>query len=316
MRSKTSSKKPILLLLGAALLSAPSASRAQDHPSASSPPDGFEVKVMSFNILYYRYWGPRKVGAWTERRRMVVDVISNSRADVIGLQEATFPQVEYLRGKLEDTLGILVTYREGLPIDKALSNAILYRKDRLEAEDWGTFWFSDTPDEPGSKGWGNRTPRLCTWAHFVETETGRDFYVYNAHIDHAVQNSRVRSAALIAERIAGRKNPSAPVVLMGDLNAHEDNPIIRFFKGKAELPIDGKDIANPMPFVDTFRVLHGEAADAGTFHGFHPDRKRAKIDYIFVQKTTKVLKAGVVTYNVDGQYPSDHCPVTATLLFQ
>jgi len=297
------------LLLGAVLFS----SLAEASAVQSG---GLEVKAMSFNILYYRYWGPRKVGAWTERRRMVVDVIARSGADVIGLQEATFPQVEYLRGKLEDQLGILVTYREGLPIDKALSNAILYRKDRFEVDDWGTFWFSDTPDEPGSKGWGNRTPRLCTWAHFVETGTGKDFYVYNAHIDHAIQNSRVRSAALIAERIAQRKQTSAPVVLMGDLNAHEDNPIIRFFKGEAKLPIDDKTVANPMPFVDSFRILHGENADAGTFHGFKPDRERAKIDYIFVQKETTVLEAEVVDYNVDGQYPSDHCPTTATLLFR
>ena len=300
------------LVRGIALLCALAASSGQG--AAQSPAEGLEVKVMSFNILYYRYWGPREIGPWTARREMVVDVIENSGADVVGLQEATFPQVEYLRGKLEDEWGILVTYREGLPIDKALSNAILYRKDRLAAEDWGTFWFSNTPDEPGSKGWGNRTPRLCTWAHFIETGTGKGFDVYNAHIDHAIQNSRIRSAALIANRIAQRKHPSAPVVLMGDLNAHEDNPIIRFFKGEGDLPIDDTIAKNPMPFVDSFRTAHGEEANAGTFHGFK--NKSLKIDYILVQKETKVLDAEVLTYNVEGQYPSDHFPSTATLLFQ
>ena len=305
------------LIFGITLLCTLAAIGGQDQPKEStgqSPADGLEVKVVSFNILYYRYWGPRDIGPWTARRKMVVNVIENSGADVMGLQEATFPQIEYLRGKLEDTLGILVTYREGLPIDKALSNAILYRKDRLTAEDWGTFWFSDTPDEPGSKGWGNRTPRLCTWAHFVETGTGKDFYVYNAHIDHAIQNSRIRSAALIADRIAQRKHTSAPVVLMGDLNAHEDNPIILFFKGEGELSFDDKVAKNPMPLVDSFRVAHGEEADAGTFHGF--ENKSLKIDYILVQKETKVLDAEILTYNVDGQYPSDHCPLTATILFR
>jgi len=273
-----------------------------------------EVKVMSFNILYYRYWGVRAgEQAWTARRKLVVETIQNSGADVIGLQEATFPQVEYLRGKLEDEWGILVTYREGLPIDKALSNAIFYRKDCITVDDWGTFWFSDTPDEPGSKGWGNRMPRLCTWGYFTKRSSGKKFYLYNAHIDHAVQNSRTRSAALIADRIAYRKHQPSPVVFLGDLNAREDNPIIHFFKGEGELTFDNKTVTNPMSFVDTFRVVHGEKADAGTFHGFHKDRKRAKIDYIFVPVGTKVLDAKVLTEPTNGQYPSDHCPTTATL---
>ena len=80
--------------------------------------------------------------------------------------------------------------------------------------------------------------------------------------------------------------------------------------------MNGYAVANPMPFVDSFRVVHGEDADAGTFHGFKPDRKRVKIDYIFVQKETKVLEAKVMDYNVDGHYPSDHCPLSATLLFR
>lgn len=309
-------KRKHFLLTAGLLLGFPALGNAE---SPGTTTNGAAVKVMSFNILYYRYWGPRKgKQAWTARRRLVVDAIRQSGADVIGLQEATFPQVEYLRGKLEDEWGILVTYREGLPVDKALSNAILYRKDRVAVADgeWGTFWFSDTPDTPGSKGWGNRTPRLCTWAHFTTLGSGKDFYVYNAHIDHAVQNSRIRSAALIVDRIAGRKDPSAPVVLMGDMNAEEDNPVIRFFKGEGTLSFDGKTVENPVPFVDSFRVVHGQEADAGTFHGFHPERKRKKIDYIFVPKGTKVLDAEVVTRSEDGLYPSDHCPLTATLLFR
>lgn len=307
-------KKMLLCFVGCAWVMGASASRDQ---GGSVPKGEPALKAMSFNILYYRYWGPRAgEKAWTARRNLVVDEIQDSGADVVGLQEATFPQVEYLRGKLEEEWGILVTYREGLPVDKALSNAILYRKGRVAVVDWGTFWFSDTPDEPGSKGWGNRTPRLCTWARFSETETGKKFYVYNAHIDHAVQNSRIRSAALIADRIAQRKDKSSPVILMGDMNAHEDNPIIRFFKGEAELSIDEGTVKNPTPFIDTFRVVHGEEADAGTFHGFDKDRVWAKIDYIFVPKGTKVLAAEILSSPTAGQYPSDHCPLTATIRFQ
>ena len=84
--------------------------------------DTLEVKVMTFSIRYYRAPNDGR-NAWEFRKRMVADLIQDSGADAIGLQEAEFPQVEYLRGRLEDDFGILVTYTLGKH-----SNALLYPK--------------------------------------------------------------------------------------------------------------------------------------------------------------------------------------------
>lgn len=282
---------------------------AQNGASESSyQTDALEAKIMTFNIRYYR--APNDgLDAWEYRRSMVADVIKNSDADAIGLQEAEFPQVEYLRGKLEDDYGILVTYSNGKH-----SNALLYRKSRFKVDEQGTFWLSDTPDVPGSKGWGNSSSRFCTWAHFVEKETGRGFYYYNTHLDHKSQVSRDRAARLITSRIAERTHKDS-FVLTGDLNSREDNPVIQFFKG-AEILVEDQSCKNPIPMVDSFRVKHGDSAEAGTFNGFDAGREFLKIDYIFTEKPMEIVDAEIITRSVNGHYPSDHFPVTATIRFQ
>jgi endonuclease/exonuclease/phosphatase family metal-dependent hydrolase len=65
--------------------------------------------------------------------------------------------------------------------------------------------------------------------------------------------------------------------------------------------------------VDTFRGLHPDAKDVRTAHGFRGTRKGNKIDYIFTPSNVKVLEAQILYDNIDGRYPSDHFPVTATL---
>lgn len=67
--------------------------------------------------------------------------------------------------------------------------------------------------------------------------------------------------------------------------------------------------------VDTFRVLHPNAKNVGTFNRFKGNRKGDKIDYIFTQPGTKVLEANIIYGNIDGRYPSDHYPVSAIVSF-
>ena len=72
---------------------------------------------------------------------------------------------------------------------------------------------------------------------------------------------------------------------------------------------------NPLPLVDTFRLLHKDASDVGTAHSFKGGRAGNKIDYIFVQPGTEVLQAEILHDNKDNRYPSDHFPITAAIRF-
>ena len=93
-------------------------------------------------------------------------------------------------------------------------------------------------------------------------------------------------------------------IVTGDFNVGEGNPAL------STLTVPG---GNGAPaFLDTFRVLHADVKDAGTFSGFKfgtggPD----KIDYVLVQPGTEVMSAEIVRYSRNNRYPSDHFPVTA-----
>ena len=76
----------------------------------------------------------------------------------------------------------------------------------------------------------------------------------------------------------------------------------------------GEDASKtPVLLVDSFRVLHPEAEEVGTFNRFKGDRSGPKIDYVFTQPGIKVLRADIVQDAADGRGPSDHFPVTAVI---
>ena len=271
--------------------------------------DGLELRVMSFNIRY----GSANDGEnrWKNRREMVFDVVRNHQSDVVGLQEALRFQIDEIRKALTVYGEIGVAREDGKTEGEYV--AILYRLDRFKVGESGTFWFSETPEIPGSSHWGNACVRICTWVRLIEKKSGRAFYIFNLHLDHVSQPSREKSAVLLTQRLLSRKY-AEPFVVTGDFNAGENNPVIMYLKGKAVFSEGNIDKSNnPVPMIDTFRVLHPDAKDVGTYHGFNGNRNGDKIDYIFAMPGAKVLDAQILHDNVDGRYASDHFPVTARL---
>lgn len=271
---------------------------------AAAADDGLEVELMTFNIRY----GSASDGDnhWRHRQLLVCDVVNESGGDFVGLQEAELFQIERIRQAVPRYATVGVGREDGEAAGE-FSN-ILYDQQRwrLDEQHHGTFWLSDTPDEPGSTSWGNRITRICTWARFIEHDTGRAIYVFNTHFDHQSQPSRERSAELVAERIADRPHPDEPVVLMGDLNAGENNPAIRYLKGETG--------DAPVRLVDTFRVVHPDADPVGTATAFQIGLTGgSKIDYVLAEPDADVRDAAILRTQRDGRYPSDHFPVTATL---
>lgn len=263
-----------------------------------------ELHVMSFNIRY----GTANDGPdhWEKRKEQVFELIGRSDCDLIGLQEALRFQIDEIRAAVPVYGEIGVGRDDGRT--KGEYSGILYRTDRLIVAEAGTFWLSDTPEVPGSMTWGNRITRICTWARFIHKPSGKAFYHFNTHFDHQSQPSREKAAILVAQRIRDRQHAD-PVVFTGDFNAGESNPAVRYLLG--DLDLDGK---TPVPFVDSFRLLHPDATDVGTFNAFKGTRTGDKIDYIFVQPGTKVLEARILYDNDNGRYPSDHFPITARLV--
>lgn len=265
---------------------------------------GLNLNVMSFNIRR----GNKRDGKnhWVYRRNLVHEILNQYRPDVLGLQEALDFQIAEISTMLTgyEKVGI-----GNLGGSEGLHNAIFYDAQRFQIAEEGTFWLSDTPDSPGSKGWGNIIPRICTWARLIEIKTQHSFYFYNTHLDHLSQRSREKSVIFLTHHM--HLQPfKVPVILTGDFNAGEKNATIQFLKGK--IPLRSKlrsEILNPVPLMDTFRVRHPRKRNSATFNGFGRYFFRFKFDYIFVPSRTVVREAMVINMRWNKCYPSDHFPV-------
>lgn len=255
------------------------------------------IKFCSFNIRY----GHAEDGddRWDNRRDMLCDIWRAHAWDVVGIQEAFRNQIDYIRKRLPEYAEAGVGRDDGESAGEHC--AILYRADRFELLETDTFWFSATPDVPGSRGPGTRHPRICTWVRLCDRAEGRAFFVYNVHTDHESQEARELASRMLIERGGNRSHPD-PAVAMGDFNANPDNPaIIRLTSANSPFPID------------TYRAAHPDDSEAYTFHGFSGANQDGKIDYIFATPGWHIDASEIVRDNVDGRYPSDHFPVTATL---
>lgn len=256
------------------------------------------LTIMTFNIRY----GSANDGAnqWSARKDHLFEVIRRENADLLGLQEALDFQIDEIIKAAPRYAVVGVGRDDGREAGEY--SAILFNKDRLHVAEAGTFWFSDTPAVPGSKSWGNTITRICTWARFIDRD-GRGFWHFNVHLDHQSQPSRERSTVLLRDRIASRTVTTEPVIVTGDFNVGETNPAVLTLTAAA---------AGTPAFLDTFRVLHRDQREAGTFNGFKPGNTRGdKIDYVLAQPGTEVLRAEILRDSRDGRYPSDHFPVVA-----
>jgi endonuclease/exonuclease/phosphatase family metal-dependent hydrolase len=288
----------IAAALAAALAAASptAAPRCQVPPAPAASP----LTVVTFNIRY----GTANDGEnhWTRRRARLFEVLRTEAADLVGLQEALRFQIDEILAAVPG-YGVVGVGRDDGKARGEMS-AILFRTARFHVAESGTFWFSDTPETPGSTTWGNRITRISSWARFIDTD-GRGFYHFNLHLDHESQPSRERSAALLRQRIDARAHPADPVVVTGDFNVGEKNPALAALTAPAATGAAAF-------LIDTFRVLHPDETVVGTFTGFKfGETAGDKIDYVLVQPGAEVLSAEIVRISRNDRYPSDHFPVVA-----
>ena len=255
------------------------------------------LRVMTFNLRYITSddKGPK---AWVARRDQAAEVIKTDNPDIVGVQEALAPALNDLTDRLPGYT-VLGTGREN-GNDKGEYSAILVKSARFRIQKSGTFWLSATPDIPDSRTWGNRVTRICTWAVMLDRETGKPLRFFNTHLDHESPEARQKGMELILSRIA--EGPAtSPVVLTGDFNCVDtDTPSMAIKAGG---------------LIDVWHALHADtpAAESGTFHQFKGTRNLARIDFIYASPTLSAQAAEIIRSSVNGNYPSDHFPVRATL---
>ncbi|MGM0529751.1 MAG: endonuclease/exonuclease/phosphatase family protein [Bacteroidota bacterium] len=253
---------------------------------------GQNVNLITYNI---RYDNPGdKDDSWDKRKEVITSQIIFYEPDVFGIQEGLAHQVEYLDDHLASYSYVGVGRDDGET--EGEYSAVYYHHDKFTELDHGTFWLSDTPEQP-SVGWDAAMERICTWVLLEHKESGKKLRVFNTHFDHKGEQARANSARLIIRKIEEISKKGETIALMGDLNALPDQEPIEVIDEKLK---DARVASQTQPF-----------GPEGTYNGFnYTEPAKRRIDYIFV-KETEVLKYGVLNDPVNLHFPSDHFPVYA-----
>jgi len=269
--------------------SVPASASASEQERAAAPASGgFPVRVMSFNVRHGR--ANDGDDHWSKRKQLVLRAIRAHGADLIGLQECLPFQARFLEQGLPAHEAYVISRAGEGKDDEAC--AILWRAERFRCLERGTFWLSPEPDEI-AKAWDAALPRTCSWVRLRDRSSGREFVFANTHFDHRGRRARLESA----RQLAGMW-PDEELVLAGDFNSAEDSAPMRVLFDSG--------------FRDTFRELHPEATEVGTFSGFR-ELNATKIDAVLVRGEARVLAAAIDQRRLEGRWPSDHCPVVAAL---
>lgn len=260
---------------------------------AASSADESCLRVVSFNIRN----GEANDGtnSWIYRYPASVLMVREVKPDIMGLQEAYEYQVNFLAENLKDYKCVGVGREDGKHEGEHMS--IFYNKKTVSLKKWGTFWLSETPDEP-SLGWDGACRRTATWALMKDKRTGHLFYYVNTHLDHVGKAAQRNGLNLIVEKITGMNPDNLPVVLTGDFNVEPEDSILDVLDGKMT---SARDAA-----VKTDR--HGTYNDWG--------KASSVIDYIYYSGFSSCPEFRTVTEKFgDWPFVSDHYPVTADLKF-
>jgi endonuclease/exonuclease/phosphatase family metal-dependent hydrolase len=258
------------------------------------------LRVVTYNIRYDNPGdGPN---VWANRKGAMVEYLKSTKADLVGLQEVLPQQRDYLAGELTDYTAYSVGRDDG---EKGEATPILFRKDRFELLDKGSFWLSTTPDKPGSKGWDAGLPRVVSWVKLQDKASGRPLLFVNTHFDNRGVEARLESAKLLVAKIAeldGAGKETLPVVLTGDFNCTAKQPPYAAIAG---------DEAGEAKLLDAqFISQKPHAGGDSTSNSFQELRPGAKIDFIFVRGLS-VASHQIDDPRVEGRFVSDHQPVTA-----
>lgn len=256
-----------------------------------------DINIMSYNI---RFDNPSDgKNAWKYRSDKVAAIIRFYDTDIVCVQEALHPQIEDLLDRLPEYIFSGLGRDDGKKAGEY--SAIIFDKKRFLLKNEGTFWLSPTPDIP-SRGWDAAILRICSWSKLYDRKTGREFYVFNTHFDHMGEIAREESAKLILKKI-DEISKDHPTILCGDLNAIPGSKTIKII---AEKLSDCRHISKEPSY-----------GPEGTWNAFdYNSPLDVRIDYIFADKRTEVLKYGVLDDSINQRFPSDHLPVFVKLKFR
>ena len=279
--------KKIFLTLLTVILTVPVFAKKADGPAT--------ITVVSYNIRH----GKAKDGtnSWEFRAPTSPMMIEDQKPDVLGFQEALDNQINFITEFTKGYDYIGVGRDDGK--QKGEQMGILFNKKAVKLLKWGTYWLSETPDEP-SFGWDAKCRRTATWALFKDKRSGKKFFYVNTHLDHVGVEARSKGLKLVQDKIAAMNPKGWPLILTGDFNIEPDNPAI--------IELDKT--------MKSARDVAARTDRHGSFNGWGKANPEPIIDYVYFSGFKRCDSFETITKEYGGRkFISDHYPIKAVLVF-
>ena len=248
-----------------------------------------KASIMTFNIRYDNPYDGEN--CWVRRRDFVFEMLKENDPDILCLQEV----LPHVKNDLEESLPGYNFCGCGRSADlQGEYNPIGYHRDRFDLLFTETFWLGTDPKVPGSMNpYSVDLPRICTQVILRDKKDGTVFSVYNTHLDHVSDQSRIWGMSIIFEQM--RKYPSLPSFITGDFSATPDGVEMEYF-----------NTYNPLALVNFSDT--SELPVSYTYHDFLNPSHNCKIDYIFATKEVQKLDFNSIRDTKDTLELSDHYP--------
>jgi len=267
------------------------------------------LRIVTYNIRFLN--NNDGEDHWKNRVEAVSQVVQG--ADIIGLQEATRPQIDQIAERAED----YQWYGEGRDDgkDRGEFSPIFWKREKFELLDQGTFWLGPDPAAVGKPAWGAGLPRICSWVALKSADSEAPLLVLNTHFDHQSGEARLKSAGLIrqqAAQIADLFEELRGLVLMGDFNCEVDSEPVKQLTSAT---------GTGVTFLDSLGLSQQKpTGPSGTWNGFTKIVEGRRIDFVFIGQPKAGASVPIVTAHqtldpktAGGRFASDHLPVAIEL---
>ncbi len=245
--------------------------------------------IMTFNIRYDNPYDG--ANCWNRRRDFVFDMLQQKNADILCLQEV----LPHVKNDLEQNLPMYNFCGCGRSADlQGEYNPIGYQRERFDLLFTQTFWLGSDPRTPGSMNpYSVDLPRICTQVILRDKADGTVFAVYNTHLDHVSEKSRIWGMAVIFAEM--QKYKQYPSFITGDFNATPDSKELAYFESYNPLSFQNFSDTSALPVTDTY-------------HDFVHPEYNVKIDYIFATEQIHKLDFTTIRDTRGELELSDHYP--------
>jgi len=258
------------------------------------------LKVMTMNV---RYDNPGdSLNSWPNRASMVCDFILDEKPDIFGLQEVLWNQYAVLDSVLSEYESAGSGRDNGARLGEM--NPVFFRKEKFDMVRSITFWLSETPEIPGSMGWGASLPRIVTWMELVDKKSKNHFFYFNTHFAHDSDSARIMSSKMLLKEVDSIA-AGFPFIITGDFNMVPGSTGYDILTGPAEsvpLIMDSYNISDKRP-----------AGPSYTYNGFSDKPGSGRIDFIFVKNGLKVFDHITLPKKEREIFISDHWPVMSSV---